>query len=93
MQGPPIIKHIRDILRLPFTVTVIIPYLVYDKQRALFNANIFLKVMGIILAICGLILFPWAVPLILNKPAFTAWIYSLTGFCWQGFCNHRYFIV
>lgn len=61
MQEPSIIKHIRDILILPFTVTVIIPYLVYDKHQALFNENIFLKVMGIILVVCGLILFLWTV--------------------------------
>ena len=61
MNEPPIIKHIRDILILPFTVTVVIPYLVYDKRQALFNASIFLKVMGSILVICGLILFLWTV--------------------------------
>ncbi|WP_276501981.1 methyltransferase family protein [Terrimonas pollutisoli] len=57
MQDPSIIKHIRDILILPFTVTVIIPWLIYDKHQALFNATIFLKVIGIILFVCGLILF------------------------------------
>ena len=57
MQNPPIIKHIRDILILPFTVTVIIPYFCYDKNQVLFPGNPILKVVGIILILAGLALF------------------------------------
>ena len=57
MQSPSIIKHIRDILILPFTATVIIPYLCYDKSQKLFPSYAILKFFGIILVLAGLALF------------------------------------
>lgn len=66
MQGPSIIKHIRDIIILPFSVAVIIPYLCYDKDQTLFSANPFNKPLGIAFVILGLSLFSWTVYLFRN---------------------------
>ncbi|AFD07181.1 hypothetical protein Solca_2127 [Solitalea canadensis DSM 3403] len=61
MPQPSIIKHIRDILILPFTMTVIIPYLCYDKTQMLFIANPFFIVLGVLFLLTGLSLFIWTV--------------------------------
>src|SRR4030095_6182736 len=57
MQGPTLSRHIRDILILPFSATVIIPYFCYDKNQVLFPGNAILKVVGSILILAGLALF------------------------------------
>jgi protein-S-isoprenylcysteine O-methyltransferase Ste14 len=57
IKQPTIFEHIRDIVILPFTVTVIIPYLCYNKNRVLFPDNVFLKAIGLVLLIAGLALF------------------------------------
>ena len=61
MQQPSILKHIRDIIILPFTVTVIIPYLSYNKNQYLFPDSIVFKVIGLFFLISGLTLFVWTV--------------------------------
>lgn len=60
-RNPSILKHIRDILILPFTVTVIIPYFCYHKNQSLFANHAILKLTGIILILAGLALFLWTV--------------------------------
>ena len=66
MQGPSIIKHLRDILILPFTMTVIIPYLCYDSRHFLFPPHSLLKWIGSVFFITGLAFFLWTVYLFRN---------------------------
>ena len=61
MRQPTILHHVRDILILPFTVTIIIPYLCYNKNQTLFPETIFLKILGVIFLLSGLSLFFWTV--------------------------------
>ena len=61
MQQPSILHHIRDILILPFTVTIIIPYLCYNKNQTLFRESFLVKLLGIVFLICGICLFFWTV--------------------------------
>jgi len=61
MQGPSIFKHLRDILILPFTMTVIVPYLCYDSLHVLFPPQPLLKWFGLLVFILGLSLFLWTV--------------------------------
>jgi hypothetical protein len=61
MQQPSIIKHLRDIVILPFTVTVIIPYLNYNGNQVAIPGNTVTKILGSLFFIAGLSLFFWAV--------------------------------
>ncbi len=61
MQQPSILKHIRDIIILPFTVAVIIPYLCYDKNQSLFPDSGFLTILGFVFLSSGALLFFWSV--------------------------------
>jgi len=61
MRGPSIIKHLRDILILPFTMTVIVPYLCYNKTQLLFPTHPILKWVGLLVYFTGLTLFFWTV--------------------------------
>ena len=61
MQQPSLVKHFRDILILPFTVTVILPYMLYNgRQSQQFNTIIF-KIIGVLIGIGGLSLFIYTV--------------------------------
>jgi protein-S-isoprenylcysteine O-methyltransferase Ste14 len=57
MQQPSFLKYLRDIIIFPFTVTVIIPYLLYNKQQALLADNVFVKIAGVLFFIAGFYLF------------------------------------
>ena len=61
MQGPSIFKHLRDILILPFTMTVIVPYLCFDSTHLLFPPQLLWKWVGTVIFISGLALFIWTV--------------------------------
>jgi protein-S-isoprenylcysteine O-methyltransferase Ste14 len=54
-----LLKHLRDILILPFTVTCIVPYFIYDKSR--FTANGLLTILGLIFFCLGILLFFYTV--------------------------------
>src|SRR5687768_10756148 len=54
-------KHLRDILILPFSVTVIVPYLLYNPQGTRMHHLLYLKVMGVIIGLFGLALFLYTV--------------------------------
>lgn len=54
------LAHLRDILILPFTVTFVVPYFIYDKHN-LFPRNISLQILAAILIVAGLILFLYTV--------------------------------
>jgi protein-S-isoprenylcysteine O-methyltransferase Ste14 len=61
MTRPSILPHLRDILILPFSVTVIIPYLIYDGKGDLMPNNIVFKTLGFLVALGGLLLFLYTV--------------------------------
>lgn len=61
MQQPSLLKHLRDIIILPFTVTVIIPYLNYNENQAILPDNSISKIAGILFFIAGLSLFLYTV--------------------------------
>lgn len=60
-QSPSILKHLRDILILPFTVTVIVPWLIYNSQQTFIPYHPVLLVLGIIIGAAGLSLFLYTV--------------------------------
>jgi protein-S-isoprenylcysteine O-methyltransferase Ste14 len=59
MKEPSLTKHLRDILILPFMVTVVIPSLIYNKNQTFVPDNIILKAAGIFFFLTGLYLFLW----------------------------------
>ena len=61
MQKPSLLKHFRDILILPFTITVILPYLLYNSQQGQQFNNIIFKVSGALFGVGGLVLFIYTV--------------------------------
>ena len=61
MPKASIAAHLRDILILPFTVTVIVPYFIYDGHDDRIGETIFLKIFGVIMGIVGIILFFYTV--------------------------------
>lgn len=63
MRQPSLLAHLRDILLLPFTVTVIVPYLVYDPRQDIIPDDVRLKIAGFVLLIPGLALFLYTVAL------------------------------
>jgi protein-S-isoprenylcysteine O-methyltransferase Ste14 len=53
--------HLRDILILPFTVTVIVPYLIYNPGDHRIPDTIYFKILGILVGLAGLSLFFYTV--------------------------------
>ncbi|MFZ6011440.1 MAG: methyltransferase family protein [Bacteroidota bacterium] len=67
MNRPPLWKHVRDILILPFTVTVVVPYFIYQNNTKLILDNLMTKITGAILFVFGMSLFIYAVSLFRKK--------------------------
>jgi len=61
MESPSILKHLRDIIILPFTVTLVVPYLLYDSTEALIPHTVSLKLTGWLIAVAGSALFVYTV--------------------------------
>lgn len=61
MKQPSILSHLRDVLILPFTVTVIVPYLVYEPVPSFIPGVLIVKVLGGLLLAGGLSLFIYTV--------------------------------
>ena len=61
MESPSFLKHVRDIIILPFTVTFIIPYLLYNSREQLIPHSISLKLVGWLIAVAGSALFVYTV--------------------------------
>ncbi len=59
MKEPSLIQHLRDVILLPFMVTCVIPYLLYNKTQTFIPDNIILKILGICFFIVGISLFLW----------------------------------
>jgi protein-S-isoprenylcysteine O-methyltransferase Ste14 len=60
-HSPSIFKHLRDILILPFTVTVIVPYSIYNEKQLFIPDILLCKITGALLAAAGLTLFLYTV--------------------------------
>jgi protein-S-isoprenylcysteine O-methyltransferase Ste14 len=56
-----ILKHLRDILILPFTVTCIVPYFIYDARQRFIPAHWMLMISGFLFLLAGLFLFSYTV--------------------------------
>ncbi|HMV09056.1 MAG TPA: isoprenylcysteine carboxylmethyltransferase family protein [Cyclobacteriaceae bacterium] len=63
LHNPSLLKHLRDILILPFSVTVIIPLLIYENTNWFFFDNLALTIFGSVILSCGLALFLYTVVL------------------------------
>ncbi|THU40883.1 isoprenylcysteine carboxylmethyltransferase family protein [Niastella caeni] len=61
MESPSILKHLRDIILLPFTVTFIVPYLLYDSKDVVIPHTVTLKLIGWLIAVAGSALFVYTV--------------------------------
>src|SRR5687767_11483236 len=61
MKGPSVFKHLRDVLILPFTVTCIVPYLIYDPHQKLFPDSVPAKSIGVLFLLSGVALFAFTV--------------------------------
>jgi protein-S-isoprenylcysteine O-methyltransferase Ste14 len=66
LKQPSLLKHLRDIVILPFTVTCIIPYFIYKPNDYLLPESNFLKAVGTFSVFCGLSLFLYTVVLFNN---------------------------
>jgi protein-S-isoprenylcysteine O-methyltransferase Ste14 len=53
MKITSILSHLRDIIILPFTVTLIVPHWIYNKKQDDIPEDIFFKVSGVSLIILG----------------------------------------
>lgn len=60
VQGASAFAHLRDILILPFTVTCIVPYFIYDSSERL-PESIFFKILGVVIGCSGMVLFVYTV--------------------------------
>lgn len=73
MANASLIAHLRDIILLPFTVTVIVPFLIYDKGSA--STPFYFKLAGIVIGTAGLFLFFYTVFLfrLIGKGTLAPW--------------------
>jgi protein-S-isoprenylcysteine O-methyltransferase Ste14 len=62
-QNPSLVKHFRDILILPFTVTVIVPYVVYNPAQQFIPDVTAIKICGWLIGLSGISLFVFTVSL------------------------------
>jgi protein-S-isoprenylcysteine O-methyltransferase Ste14 len=61
MKSPSILKQLRDIIILPFTVTFIIPYFLYNSKEDIIPHSLSLKGIGWMIAVAGSALFVYTV--------------------------------
>lgn len=61
MKSPSLLKQLRDIIILPFTVTLLIPYLLFNSQEQIIPHSISLKAIGWLIAVIGSALFVYTV--------------------------------
>jgi protein-S-isoprenylcysteine O-methyltransferase Ste14 len=63
MSDPSLLKHLRDILILPFTVTVIVPYFLTSENKYPIVNHFIFTLLGAIIFLLGLALFIYTVAL------------------------------
>jgi len=75
MESPSILKHLRDIIILPFTVTFVVPYLLYDSTDFTIPHSVTLKLVGWLIAVAGSALFVYTVFLfkVLGRGTLAPW--------------------
>ena len=66
MKIPLLLAHVRDILILPFTVLVIVPYFIVDPDQQMTDHAVILKIIGTVLFIPGVVLFVYSIILFNN---------------------------
>lgn len=54
MKPPSLLTHLRDVLLLPFTMTVIVPYLIYNPAQKLIPIHTTLKIIGLLILLSGI---------------------------------------
>lgn len=74
-RNPSIIRHIRDIILLPVTVTVIVPIFIYNPGQTVISGNLLTNLFGILFFIFGITLFIYTVFLfhIIGKGTLAPW--------------------
>ena len=75
MKQPSLLSHLRDIIILPFTVTIIIPFIIYDGSPAFIPDNVIFKLAGLVLLIPGITLLSYSIFLFrtVGKGTLAAW--------------------
>ena len=75
MKRATLLSHLRDIIILPFTVTVVVPYLLYNEEQGIIPDHISLKIVGWIVLAAGTMLFFYTVFLFdtLGKGTLAPW--------------------
>jgi protein-S-isoprenylcysteine O-methyltransferase Ste14 len=63
MNNPSLLTHLRDILLLPFTMSVVVPYLIYNPQRVLHEQDMLLKVAGVAIGLLGIFMLSYTISL------------------------------
>jgi len=64
MNNPSLWRHLRDILLLPFTMSVVVPYFIYNPQRPLLPAyDLLLKISGLAIGLLGIFMLLYTISL------------------------------
>ena len=64
MKNPSLLRHIRDIILLPFTVSVVVPYFIYNPERQLVqDHSLLMKVCGLIVGLSGISMLVYTISL------------------------------
>ena len=64
MKNPSVLRHLRDILLLPFTMSVVIPYFIYNPQRQLVQEpNPVMKICGLVVGLSGIFMLAFTISL------------------------------
>ena len=64
MKNPSLLRHLRDILLLPFTVSVVVPYFIYKPLRQLVQEpNLLMKVCGLMVGLSGIFMLVYTISL------------------------------
>lgn len=63
MAKPSLFSHLRDIIILPFTVTVIVPYFILDRSEQLIPDVLWVKIIAVLFALVGITLLFYTITL------------------------------
>lgn len=64
MKNPSLLKHLRDFLLLPFTMSVVVPYFIYNPQRQLVHeGDLLLKISGLMTGLFGVFILIYTISL------------------------------
>lgn len=75
-QNPPIFKHARDITILPVTVTILIPFLIYNEPELSIFDNYVSAYVGFLFLLSGFVLFVYTAFLLskIGKGTLAPWV-------------------